>query len=78
MDEVNDPDPRRVVQRLGGCPGRTAAGRLDAPPGFRIHSFQSSLERQYSRKTSEILLHADLGTQDISAQVQCLLLFVNL
>ena len=71
MDEADDPDPRRVVQRLGACPTRTPSSISDNPFGFRIHSSPSSLERQYSRKTSDILLSTALeGLQEDAAQVQ--------
>lgn len=67
MDEADDPDPRRVVPRLGACPSRLS-NKSEVPLGFRFHSSQSALDWQYSRKTSDILLstaldgHLDIAT----------------
>jgi uncharacterized oligopeptide transporter (OPT) family protein len=69
MDDGDDPDPRHVVSRLGCCPRRVHS-RSEAPFGFRILASRSSLDWQYSRKTSDILLSTAVDdSHGIAAQV---------
>jgi uncharacterized oligopeptide transporter (OPT) family protein len=69
MDDGDDPDPRRVVSRLGMCPSRVHS-RSSVPFGFRIHASRTSLDWQYSSKTSDILLSSALDdSHGIAAQV---------
>jgi uncharacterized oligopeptide transporter (OPT) family protein len=60
MDEGDDTDTRRVVPRLGCCPDRMHS-LADVPCGFRFFSSQQLLDRQYSRKTSDVMLSTHLS-----------------